>query len=124
MKTVLIADDERNLRLLVSATIESDEYLVLEAADGEEAWRLVQEHRPDVAILDVQMPGLSGLEVTRAIKGDPALDGIRVILLTSQAQQADIKAGLSAGADQYLTKPFSPVELLNVLERALGAGGE
>jgi len=124
MKTVLIADDERNLRLLVSATIESDEYQVLEAADGEEAWRLVQEHRPDVAILDVQMPGLSGLEVTRAIKGDPALDGIRVILLTSQAQQADIQAGLAAGADQYLTKPFSPVELLNVLERALGAGGE
>lgn len=124
MKTVLIADDERNLRLLVSATIESDEYQVLEASDGDEAWRLVQEHRPNVAILDVQMPGLSGLEVTRAIKGDPALDGIRVILLTSQAQQADIQAGLSAGADQYLTKPFSPVELLNVLERALGAGGE
>lgn len=121
MKKVLIADDEPNLRLLVSATIESDEYEVLEAGDGDEAWRLVQEHGPDVAILDVQMPGLTGMEITRAIRGDPALAGTRVILLTSQAQQTDIQAGLAAGADQYLTKPFSPVELLNVLERALDA---
>lgn len=118
-KTVLIADDETNLRLLVAATIDSGEYNVVEAADGEEAWGMIERYRPEVAILDVQMPGRTGLELTRSIKGHPGLSSTRVILLTSKAQQADIEAGLAAGADQYLTKPFSPVELISVLERAL-----
>lgn len=121
MKTVLIADDEANLRLLVSATIESDQYEIIEAGDGEEAWIMIRGRRPDVAILDVQMPGKSGLEITREIRSTPELASTKVILLTSKAQQADIEAGLAAGADQYLTKPFSPIELLNVLEKALEA---
>lgn len=121
MKTVLIADDQENLRLLVSATIESDQYEVIEAGDGDEAWDLIQTRHPQVAILDVQMPGRTGLELARAIKADPSCAHMRVILLTSKAQQTDIEAGLPAGADQYLTKPFSPIELLNVLEKALEA---
>jgi len=121
MKTVLIADDEANLRLLVSATIESDQYEVIEAGDGEEAWIMIRGRHPDVAILDVQMPGKSGIEITREIRSTPELASTKVILLTSKAQQADIEAGLAAGADQYLTKPFSPIELLNVLEKALEA---
>ena len=120
MKTVLIADDEPSLRLLVSATIESDQYSVLEAADGDEAWKLIQQHRPAVALLDVQMPGRTGLELARSIKSDPALADTRVIMLTSKAQESDIAAGLAAGADLYLTKPFSPLELLTGVERALG----
>jgi CheY-like chemotaxis protein len=78
------------------------------------------EHRPAVALLDVQMPGRSGLDLARAIRGQPQLSGTHVVLLTSKAQDADIKAGLAAGADRYLTKPFSPLELLTVVEQALG----
>ena len=119
MKTVLIADDEPSLRLLVAATISSDQYTVLEAPDGDTAWRMLQEHRPALALLDVQMPGRSGLQLTRAIKSDPHLADIQVILLSSKTQAADIEAGLAAGADLYLTKPFSPLVLLTTVERAL-----
>ena len=119
-KTVLIADDEPSLRLLVSATISSDEYEVVEAADGDEAWAAVQQHHPVLALLDVQMPGRTGLDLARAIKGDPELRDIRVILLTSKALEADVKEGLAAGADLYLTKPFSPLELLGVVEQTMG----
>ena len=120
MKTVLIADDEASLRLLVSATLASDQYAIVEAADGDEAWALIQQHHPTVALLDVQMPGRTGLELAQAIKGEPTLASTQVILLTSKAQQADIAAGLAAGADLYLTKPFSPLELMTVVEQALG----
>jgi CheY-like chemotaxis protein len=119
-RTVLIADDERSLRLLVNATISSDQYSVVEAADGDEAWRLLLERKPAVALLDVQMPGRSGLEIAKAIRSEPELSGTHVVLLTSKAQDADIRAGLEAGADRYLTKPFSPLELLSVVEQALG----
>jgi CheY-like chemotaxis protein len=119
--TVLIADDEPSLRLLVSATISSDEYDVVEAVDGDEAWGLIRRHRPSVVLLDVQMPGRTGLDLARAIRDDPDLTRTSVILLTSKAQQADIEAGLAAGADRYLTKPFSPLELLRVVEQAVGA---
>ena len=121
MTTVLIADDEPSLRLLVSATIASDEYDVVEATDGDEAWQLLRQHHPSVALLDVQMPGRTGLELTRAIRGDPDLSRTCVILLTSKAQQTDVQAGLEAGADRYLTKPFSPLELLRVVEQAVEA---
>ena len=121
MTTVLIADDEPSLRLLVSATISSDDYDVVEAMDGDEAWSLIRRHRPRVALLDVQMPGRTGLELTRAIRDDPELARTCVILLTSKAQQSDVEAGLAAGADRYLTKPFSPLELLRVVEQAVGA---
>jgi DNA-binding response OmpR family regulator len=120
MKLVLIADDEPHLRLLVSATIESDEYEVVEAEDGDQAWEIIHERHPDVAILDVQMPGRSGLDIARSVRADPALAGTHLIMLTSKAQQSDIANGLAAGADLYLTKPFMPLELLTAVERALG----
>ncbi len=75
--------------------------------------------KPHVALLDIQMPGRTGLELTRTIKGDSSLADIRVILLTAQAQERDIEAGTAAGADRYLTKPFSLLELLDALEQAL-----
>jgi CheY-like chemotaxis protein len=104
----------------VSATIASDQYRVIEAADGDEAWRLLQMYRPSVVLLDVQMPGRTGLELTREIKLDPSLQRTKVILLTARTQEADVHAGMAAGADLYLTKPFSPLELLTVVEEALG----
>lgn len=118
---VLVADDEPSLRRLVSATIESDQWEIVEAADGAVAWEMLQRLKPDLALLDVQMPGRNGIELTRAIRGEPALRDTRVILLTSRAQEADVKAGIEAGADLYLTKPFSPLELLDAVEKTLGA---
>ena len=122
VRTVLIADDEPSMRLLVHATIESDEYTVVEASDGDQAWALIQKHRPSLVLLDVQMPGLSGLDILREIKGDPSLNGMHVILLTAKAQESDIEAGLIGGADFYLTKPFSPLDLLSRVEEALQLG--
>lgn len=118
-KIVLIADDDSNLRLLVSVTIQSDAYTVLEAADGDEAWSAIQQHRPDLVLLDIQMPGRSGFDVLVAIRSDPRLAATRVILLTAKAQESDVEVGLSAGADLYLTKPFSPVDLLDHVAQAL-----
>jgi CheY-like chemotaxis protein len=119
LRTVLIADDESSIRLLVHATIESDDYTVVEASDGAQAWALAQQLKPSLVLLDVQMPGQSGLEVLRSIKADPDLKATRVILLTSKAQERDIEVGLIAGADFYLTKPFSPLDLLTRVEEAL-----
>jgi len=118
-RTVVIADDEPSLRILVHATIGTDDYNVVEACDGDEAWSLIREHRPSLVILDVQMPGRTGLDILRAIKSDPNLTATRVILLTASAQEADIRAGLVAGANSYLTKPFSPRDLLSRLDEAL-----
>jgi len=121
MKTVLIADDEPNMRLLVTATIEADSYEVIEAADGQEAWELIQKHHPQLTILDMQMPGKTGIEIVRAIRADPELRRTRVIMLTAKAQQSDIARGIEAGVDVYLTKPFSPLELLSAVEQATQA---
>jgi len=119
MHTVLIAEDEPSLRLLVRASLQPSECDVVEAADGDAAWELLLQHRPAVAILDVWMPGRNGLDLTRAIRGSPALAGTHVILLTGSAQTGDVAAGLAAGANQYLAKPFSPSELRGLVDRAL-----
>lgn len=117
---MLIADDEPSLRLLVSATLASDQVEVLQAADGDVAWTLIEERRPDLVLLDVQMPGRTGLELTREIRTRPDLSAMRIVILTSKAQARDVEAGLAAGADLYLTKPFSPLSLLEYVDQALG----
>jgi len=119
LATVLVADDEPSMRLLVHATIESDDYKVLEAADGDEAWTLINQFKPSLVLLDVQMPGRTGLEILGMIKSDPSLAATRVILLTAKALAVDMEAGMTAGADFYLTKPFSPLDLLTRVEEAL-----
>jgi two-component system, OmpR family, alkaline phosphatase synthesis response regulator PhoP len=117
--TVVIADDEPSVRLLVQATVAEDNLKVIEAEDGDEAWALIQEWRPKVVLLDVRMPGRTGLDILIAIKADSSLNDTRVILLTASAMESDIAAGLAAGADAYLTKPFSPRDLLARLDEAL-----
>jgi two-component system phosphate regulon response regulator PhoB len=118
--SVLIADDESSMRLLVHTTIESDSYQVIEAANGDEAWALIKRHKPSLVLLDVQMPGRTGLEILASIKSDPSLRAVRVILMTARALESDRIAGMAAGADFYLTKPFSPLELLARVQEALG----
>ena len=117
--TVLIADDESSMRLLVNVTIESDAYNVIEAGDGDEAWALIKQYKPALVILDIQMPGRNGLEILGAIRADPSLEKTRVILLTAKALEADMAAGMTAAADFFLTKPFSPLDLLMRVEQAL-----
>ena len=117
---VLVADDEADIRSLVCLGLERAGYDVIQAADGEEALRLAGERRPSLAILDVTMPNLTGLEVTRRIREDEATKDIRVILLTARVQDADVRRGLDAGADDYVKKPFSPQELRRRVEAILG----
>lgn len=117
---VLIADDESSMRLLVHTTIESDRYQVVEAVDGDEAWALIKRHKPSLVLLDIQMPGRTGLEILAAIRSDSNLSDVRVILMTARALDADRAAGMAAGADFYLTKPFSPLELLARVQETLG----
>jgi CheY-like chemotaxis protein len=119
-KSILIADDEPSMRILVAATIASDEIEVLEAADGDQAWELIEQRHPDLVLLDVQMPGKTGLDLTRSIRSSPDLAETRIVILTSKAQSSDVASGLAAGADLYLTKPFSPLSLLTYVEQALG----
>jgi DNA-binding response OmpR family regulator len=119
-QTVLIVDDEPNLRLVVRTTIESPEYQVIEACDGEEAWTLINDRKPALVLLDIKMPRRSGFDVLTAIRADPELRGTQVIVLTSSDQQADIDAGILAGADFYLTKPFSPADLVARVSEAIG----
>ena len=120
--TILIADDEAYLRRLVTATLEGEPYALLEAGDGLTALDLARRVRPRVALLDVQMPGLDGLAVCRAIKQDPALAGTTVVMLTHRGDVADRQRGREAGADEYLPKPFSPLRLLTLLEGVVESG--
>ncbi len=117
---MLIVDDEPNVRALVHNTIESPYYQVIEACDGDEAWTLIKERKPAVVLLDIRMPGRSGFEVLTAIRADPELRGTQVMMLTSSGEQKDIDRGILAGADYYLTKPFSPADLLERVAEAIG----
>ena len=119
MKTLLIADDEPSVRLLVRMTLEDEDYDILEADDGEKALELAQSRRPDLILLDVMMPRRSGLDVCREVKQRPSTAQTRIIMLTANAERADEDAGRAAGADGYFMKPFSPIALLEVVEEML-----
>ena len=125
MPTVLIVDDEQHIRLLIEQTLEEledDGVELLTAADGAEALDVIANHRPALVFLDVSMPKKDGFEVARAIKDDPSMAGTTVIMLTARGQAYDREAGLAAGADQYLTKPFDPDDLLRRARAALDLG--
>jgi CheY-like chemotaxis protein len=115
MMTILIADDEPAIVDLVRFTLEDPQVRIVDAADGAAALDLARHARPDVALLDVQMPRLTGLEVCRRVRELPECAHTRVVLLTAAAQAEDWRRGLAAGADHYLTKPFSPLALLTLV---------
>ncbi len=118
MPTVLVVDDEPTILELVRFTLEDEQVTVLEAADGIEAIERAHAARPQLILLDVQMPRLDGFEVCRRLREDATLAGVRIVMLTAAGQEADRARGLAAGADDYLTKPFSPLALF-ALVRAL-----
>jgi DNA-binding response OmpR family regulator len=108
---VLVADDDDDILLLVTTRLKRDGFDVVSARNGIEALALAQEHKPRVAVLDVGMPGLDGMEVLTAIRAAAELKQTRVLLLTAKAQESDVRRGYDAGADAYVKKPFSPAEL-------------
>lgn len=108
---IVIAEDEKDIRRLIRFTLQRRGYDVLEATDGEEALALIQMERPPLAILDVMMPGMTGLDVARSVMADPETAGTRVILLSAKGQTSEIEKGLVTGAAAYLVKPFAPREL-------------
>jgi CheY-like chemotaxis protein len=120
--TVLIADDTDSVRALIVAALQGGDYELLEATDGTTALALVRWHHPDLAILDILMPGLNGIDLARAIRGDPDLAGTRIIILSAVESDPKTVVRDIAGADLYLPKPFSPRELRRAVERLLGPG--
>lgn len=119
MLTVLIADDEPNVVELVRVTLEDERIRVVDAPDGGTALSLAAAFRPELVLLDVEMPDMSGLEVCRRLTREPEFGAPRIVMLTAAAQADDVARGLEAGASLYLTKPFSPVRLLSLVERLL-----
>jgi two-component system phosphate regulon response regulator PhoB len=117
---ILIAEDDESLRALIRLTIEVGDVEIREVADGEAALEDALRSRPDLVLLDWSMPGRSGLEVCRELRANADTSGATIVMITARAQEADRRAGLEAGADRYLTKPFSPLELLDTLRDVLG----
>jgi two-component system phosphate regulon response regulator PhoB len=122
LKKLLIADDELGIRRLVRMTLESDQYEIIEAADAQEALGMARAHRPELVLLDVMMPKGTGFDVCRALKEDPATKDITVVMLTARSQKSDVAEGEVAGADDYFTKPFSPVNLVRKVDQILENG--
>jgi CheY-like chemotaxis protein len=116
-KKVLIVDDNEDVRKLLRLTLDGERYHLLEAANGEQCLTLLAQEKPDIVLLDVMMPGeIDGLMVCSCIKQNPETAGTLVIMISARAQVADIEKGKKAGADFYLTKPFSPLELVGLIE--------
>jgi DNA-binding response OmpR family regulator len=117
---VLVADDDPDILSLVALRLQRSGYDVLTAGDGEEALAAALEHGPDLALLDVMMPKLDGYEVTERLRASDSTRHMPVILLTARVQEADIARGIEAGADDYVEKPFSTLELRDRVQAALG----
>ncbi|MGG5253478.1 response regulator transcription factor [Neobacillus sp. SM06] len=119
MKRILLAEDEEILRMLVTDTLEDEDYLVDEAEDGLEALNLFSEHHYDLIILDYMMPGMTGLEVIKEIRNSPVKQETKILMLSAKSQQFEQEKVLDAGADFFIAKPFSPIELLAKIKEIL-----
>jgi DNA-binding response OmpR family regulator len=119
MATVLLAEDDADIRLLVALKLQQAGHEVRAVGDGASALADARERPPDLAVLDVVMPDMSGLEVCRALRQHPDTAGVPIIILTARAQQADVTAGYEAGANEYVVKPFSPRELATRVQALL-----
>ena len=120
MKRLLIVEDQADIRKLIRMTLEFEDYDLHEAVNGVEGLRKAIEITPDLILLDVMMPGeLDGLAVCARVRADPALRQTKVVLLSARSQLQDFEAGTKAGADAYLAKPFSPLQLIESIERLL-----
>ena len=117
---VLAADDDEDILELIAFRLEHSGYTVLQARDGAEALELARANKPDLAVLDVMMPKIDGIELTRRLREDESTSRMPIILLTARTQEADVQQGFDAGADDYIRKPFSPQELRSRVQAILG----
>jgi DNA-binding response OmpR family regulator len=108
---VLVADDDEDILLLVTTRLKRDGFEIVQASNGDQALAVARERRPALAVLDIGMPGLDGVEVLEQIRADDELRAMKVLLLTAKAQESDVRRGFAAGADAYVKKPFSPADL-------------
>ena len=111
-KRILVVEDQEDARRIVRDLLADSEYELVEATTGEEGLALAERERPDLILMDIQLPGMDGYEVTRRIKANPALSHIPIIAVTSYALSGDDQKAYAAGCDSYVTKPFSPRVLL------------
>jgi two-component system, OmpR family, alkaline phosphatase synthesis response regulator PhoP len=118
-ETILMVDDEEDILELIELSLTREGYNVLAATTGEQALQLAQTQHPDLAILDLMLPGIDGLEVCRMLKRDSRTEQMHVIILTAKSEDSDIVTGLELGADDYMTKPFSPKVLVARVRRVL-----
>ena len=118
-KKILIADDNENIREALTYLLEDEGYKLWLAKDGAEALKQVREVRPDVLLLDIMMPEINGYDVCRTIKNDPDLKKTYIIMLTAKGQVAEQERGKEVGADEYVVKPFSPMEILTKIKKIL-----
>jgi DNA-binding response OmpR family regulator len=119
-KTLLIADDEPNIVISVEYLMKREGFEVLVAGDGEEALAKIRQHRPDIVLLDVMMPKMNGFDVCQEVRADPALAGVRILMLTAKGRDTEVAKGLALGADVYMTKPFSTRELVEKVRQLVG----
>ncbi len=121
MKKILVVDDQIELRELVEVTLRIGDYTIFQAENGPEALKIARAEKPELMFLDVMMPegGMDGFEVCEQLKNDPETAGITIIMLTAKGQDMDIQRGREAGADDYFTKPFSPLALMKKVEEVL-----
>jgi two-component system, OmpR family, alkaline phosphatase synthesis response regulator PhoP len=120
-KKILIADDNENIREALTYLLEDEGYKLWMAKDGAEALKEVRNVRPDILFLDIMMPEMNGYDVCRIIKNDPELSKTYVIMLTAKGQVAEQERGKEVGADEYIVKPFSPMEILSKIKKLLAA---
>ena len=118
-KKILIADDEQNIVISLEFLMKREGFEVLVANDGEEAIKRIRADQPDLVLLDVMMPKKSGFEVCQEVKADPALGGVRILMLTAKGRDTEVAKGLTLGADAYMTKPFSTRELVDKVRSLL-----
>ncbi len=124
MTKILIAEDEPDIRDLIAFTLRFAGYEVVTAANGKEAVELAPKEMPDLILMDVRMPIMTGYDACKLFKADPALKHVPVVFLSAKGQESEIQAGLEAGAEEYLLKPFGPSELTESIRRILSKQGK
>jgi len=118
MPRVLVVDDDPQVVRLLRVNLELEGYDVVSATDGNEALDAFAAESPDLVVCDVMMPGMDGVEVVRRLRAGK--NNVPVVMLSAKAMRSDMRTGLDAGADEYVTKPFDPAELIEVVDRLLG----
>ncbi len=118
-KRILVVDDEIYIVHILEFSLTMEGYTVLTASDGQEALKTIEAERPDLVVLDIMMPSLDGYQVCRKLRQDDQFQNLPVILLSAKGRPVDREAGLEAGADDYITKPFSPRKLLEKIRELL-----